>query len=115
VDRLGQRFHAPVAGNASGAYRSSRLTGASSYGSCGTRDVVAHWAKRGRPRATAGDRRAARALAHPDRAGHDDPRLITSCRSVRLPFHTAAAEHGEESDLAGAGQRVTAPVSDEPF
>jgi hypothetical protein len=32
VDRLGQRFHARVAGNASGAYRSSRLTGASSYG-----------------------------------------------------------------------------------
>ena len=50
VDRLGQRFHARVAGNASGAYRSSRLTGASSYASCRARDVVAHWAKRGRPR-----------------------------------------------------------------
>ena len=32
VDQLGQRFHALVAGNASAAYRSSRLTGASSYG-----------------------------------------------------------------------------------
>ena len=52
VDRLGQRFHARVAGNASGAYRSSRLTGACSYGSCRARDVVAHWAKRGRPRTT---------------------------------------------------------------
>ena len=53
VDRLGQRFHARVAGNASGADRSSRLDRrASSYGSCRARDVVAHWAKRGRPRTT---------------------------------------------------------------
>ena len=53
VDRLGQRFHARVAGNASGAYRPSRLDrDASSYARCRARDVVAHWAKRGRPRTT---------------------------------------------------------------
>ena len=52
VDRLGRRFHALVTGNASGGLRYSRWTGASASLVCRARDVIAHWAKRGRPRAT---------------------------------------------------------------
>ena len=52
VDRLGRRFHAFVTGNASGGLTIQPLDRRISYRSCRAHDVVAHWAKRGRPRAT---------------------------------------------------------------
>jgi len=52
VDRLGRRFHALVTGNTSGGLSIQPLDRRISYRSCRAHDVVAHWAKRGRPRAT---------------------------------------------------------------
>ena len=52
VDRLGRRFHAFVSGNAPGGLTIQPLDRRISYRSCRAHDVVAHWAKRGRPRAT---------------------------------------------------------------
>ena len=52
VDRLGRRFHALVTGNASGGLSIQPLDRRVSYRSCRAHDVVGHWAKRGRPRAT---------------------------------------------------------------
>jgi hypothetical protein len=52
VDRLGRRFHALVTGKASGGLSIQPLDRRTTYRSCMARDVVAHWAKRGRPRAT---------------------------------------------------------------
>jgi hypothetical protein len=52
VDRLGRRFHALVTGNAQGGLAVQPLDKRISYRSCRARDVVAHWVKRGRPRAT---------------------------------------------------------------
>jgi hypothetical protein len=51
-DRLGRRFHALVAGNAPGGLAIQPLDRKVSYRSCRAREVVAHWAKRGRPRTT---------------------------------------------------------------
>lgn len=51
VDRLGRRFHAAVAGTATGCLSIQPLDRRISYRSCRAHDV-AHWAKRGRPRAT---------------------------------------------------------------
>jgi hypothetical protein len=51
VDRLGRRFHALVTRNASGDLSIQPLDRRISYRSCRAHDVVAHWAKRGRPRA----------------------------------------------------------------
>jgi hypothetical protein len=53
IDRLGRRFHALVTGNSSGGLAIQPLDRKVTYRSCRARDVVAHWAKRGRPRATA--------------------------------------------------------------
>jgi hypothetical protein len=53
VDRLGRRFHALVTGNAAGGLSVQPLDRRVSYRSCRPREVVGHWAKRGRPRATA--------------------------------------------------------------
>jgi hypothetical protein len=52
VDRLGRRFHALVTGNAAGGLSLRPLDRRVTYRSCRPHDVVAHWAKRGRPRAT---------------------------------------------------------------
>ncbi|HEX3803016.1 MAG TPA: hypothetical protein VHV75_09270 [Solirubrobacteraceae bacterium] len=52
IDRLGRRFHALVSGNAPGGLAIQPLDRRVSYRSCRARDVVAHWAKRGRPRAS---------------------------------------------------------------
>jgi hypothetical protein len=52
VDRLGRRFHALVTGNAPGGLSLHPLDRRVTYRSCRAHDVVAHWAKRGRPRAT---------------------------------------------------------------
>jgi hypothetical protein len=52
VDLLGQRFHALVTGNANGGLSVQPLDRRISYGTCRAHDVVAHWAKRGRPRQT---------------------------------------------------------------
>ena len=53
VDRLGRRFHAIVSGNAPGGLSIQPLDRKVTYRSCRAREVVAHWAKRGRPRTTA--------------------------------------------------------------
>ncbi len=50
VDRLGRRFHALVSGNAPGGLAIQPLDRRVSYRSCRAREVVAHWARRGRPR-----------------------------------------------------------------
>jgi hypothetical protein len=52
VDRLGRRFHALVTGNASGGLSIQPLDRRISYRTCRAHEVAAHWAKRGRPRAT---------------------------------------------------------------
>jgi hypothetical protein len=52
VDRLGRRFHALVTGNAPGGLAIGPLDRRVTYRSCRAHDVIAHWAKRGRPRAT---------------------------------------------------------------
>ncbi len=52
VDRLGRRFHAFVLGNVSGGLSVQPLDRRVSYRSCTAHQVVGHWAKRGRPRAT---------------------------------------------------------------
>ena len=50
VDRGGRRFHALVTGPAPGGLALAPLDRRISYRSCRSREVVAHWAKRGRPR-----------------------------------------------------------------
>lgn len=52
VDRLGRRFHALVIGSASGGLTIQPFDRRISYRSCRARDVLGHWAKRGRPRVT---------------------------------------------------------------
>ncbi len=52
VDRLGRRFHALVSGPANGGLSIQPLDRRISYRSCRAHDVISHWAKRGRPRAT---------------------------------------------------------------
>ncbi|HWF49201.1 MAG TPA: hypothetical protein VG294_01040 [Solirubrobacteraceae bacterium] len=52
VDRLGRRFHALVTGNATGGLAVQPLDRRITYRSCRAHEVVAHWAKRGRPRVT---------------------------------------------------------------
>jgi hypothetical protein len=52
VDRLGRRFHALVTGSAGGGLSVQPLDRRISYRSCRAHDVIGHWAKRGRPRAT---------------------------------------------------------------
>jgi hypothetical protein len=52
VDRLGRRFHALVTGNANACLSVQPLDRRISYRTCRAHDVVAHWAKRGRPRQT---------------------------------------------------------------
>jgi hypothetical protein len=49
VDRLGRRFHALVMGSANGGLSLQPFDRRVTYRSCRARDVVAHWAKRGRP------------------------------------------------------------------
>jgi hypothetical protein len=52
VDRLGRRFHALVTGNAPGGLAVQPLDRRITYRSCTAHQVLAHWAKRGRPRVT---------------------------------------------------------------
>jgi hypothetical protein len=52
VDRLGRRFHALVNGTAPAGLGIQPLDRRITYRSCRAHEVVAHWAKRGRPRAT---------------------------------------------------------------
>jgi hypothetical protein len=50
VDRLGRRFHAVVAGISLGGLTIQPLDRKVTYRSCRAREVVGHWARRGRPR-----------------------------------------------------------------
>jgi hypothetical protein len=52
VDRGGRRFHAIVTAPAPGGLALAPLDRRISYFSCRSREVVGHWAKRGRPRET---------------------------------------------------------------
>ena len=52
VDRLGRRFHSLVTGTDSGGLSIQPLDRRITYRSCRAHQVVAHWAKRGRPRTT---------------------------------------------------------------
>jgi hypothetical protein len=53
VDRLGRRFHALVSvGGQAGGLSIQPLDRRVSYRTCRAHEVVAHWAKRGRPRQT---------------------------------------------------------------
>jgi hypothetical protein len=53
IDRMGRRFHALVSGAAPGGGLAIQpLDRRVTYRSCRAREVVAHWARRGRPRAT---------------------------------------------------------------
>jgi hypothetical protein len=50
VDRGGRRFHALVTAPAPGGLTLAPFDRRVSYYSCRSREVVGHWAKRGRPR-----------------------------------------------------------------
>jgi hypothetical protein len=50
VDRGGRRFHAIVTAPAPGGLALTPLDRRVSYYSCRSREVIGHWAKRGRPR-----------------------------------------------------------------
>lgn len=50
VDRKGRRFHALVTGPTSDGLAIRPLDRRINHFSCRAREVVAHWAKRGRPR-----------------------------------------------------------------
>ena len=50
VDRGGRRFHAVVTGLAPGGLSLAPTDRRVTYFSCRSREVVGHWAKRGRPR-----------------------------------------------------------------
>ena len=52
VDRLGRRFHALVTSSGTGTLAVQPLDRRVSYRSCRAREVIGHWAKRGRPRTT---------------------------------------------------------------
>jgi hypothetical protein len=52
IDRMGRRFHALVSGAAPGGLAIQPLDRRVTYRSCRAREVVAHWSRRGRPRAT---------------------------------------------------------------
>ena len=52
VDRGGRRFHAIVTGTAPGGLALQPTDRRVNYFSCRSREVVGHWAKRGRPRRT---------------------------------------------------------------
>jgi hypothetical protein len=52
IDRMVRRFHALVSGAAPGGLAIQPLDRRVTYRSCRAREVVAHWARRGRPRAT---------------------------------------------------------------
>jgi hypothetical protein len=53
VDRGGRRFHAIVTGPAPGGLALAPVDRRVSYYSCRSREVIGHWVKRGRPRASA--------------------------------------------------------------
>ncbi|GAC1438031.1 MAG: hypothetical protein NVSMB51_13180 [Solirubrobacteraceae bacterium] len=50
IDRKGRRFHAIVVGPAADGLAVRPLDRRVNHFSCRAREVVAHWAKRGRPR-----------------------------------------------------------------
>jgi hypothetical protein len=52
VDRLGRRFHTLVTGDAPGGVSLHPFDRRVTYRTCRAHEVIAHWAKRGRPRAT---------------------------------------------------------------
>jgi hypothetical protein len=52
IDRMGRRFHALVSGNAVDGLSIQPLDRRVTYRSCRAREVVGHWSRRGRPRAT---------------------------------------------------------------
>jgi hypothetical protein len=52
IDRLGRRFHALVTGSTAAGLAVTPLDRRITYRSCRAHEVVAHWAKRGRPRTT---------------------------------------------------------------
>ena len=54
VDRKGRRFHALVTGVAPGGLAIQPLDRRVSYHSCSSREVIGHWARRGRPRRSDG-------------------------------------------------------------
>jgi hypothetical protein len=53
VDHKGRRFHAVVTGTAPGGLALQPTDRRVNYYSCRSREVIGHWAKRGRPRQTA--------------------------------------------------------------
>jgi hypothetical protein len=52
VDRLGRRFHALVTATNLGGLAIQPLDRRVTYRACRAHEVLAHWAKRGRPRVT---------------------------------------------------------------
>ncbi|HEY1457015.1 MAG TPA: hypothetical protein VGF15_00725 [Solirubrobacteraceae bacterium] len=52
VDRLGRRFHAIVTGPAPGGLSLQPIDRRVNYYTCRSREVVGHWAKRGRTTST---------------------------------------------------------------
>jgi hypothetical protein len=53
VDRKGRRFHALVVGQAQGGLAIQPMDRRVNYYTCRSREVIGHWARRGRPRRSA--------------------------------------------------------------
>jgi hypothetical protein len=76
VDHRGRRFHALVTGSSQGGLAIQPIDRRVNYYSCRSRDVIGHWAKRGRPRATGEPLRPSPRQLEMDLAtGEDQPRV----------------------------------------
>lgn len=75
VDHGGRRFHALVTGTAPGGLAIQPTDRRVNFYSCRSREVIGHWAKRGRPRQTQEPLRPSpRQLQLELPQGQDDPR-----------------------------------------
>jgi hypothetical protein len=73
VDHHGRRFHALVTSSQPGGLALAPLDRRVNYHSCRSREVVGHWVKRGRPRATSQPLKPSPRQLEIDLTDADDP------------------------------------------
>src|SRR5947208_2326092 len=111
VDRLGRRFHGLVTGNANGGLSVQPLDRRISYRTCRTHDVVAYWAKRGRPRQTNEPLELSPLQLEPARPyaagiqsaalGPSEPASPAQCRRGPIPTSARSLRHSVSSATSG--------------